>query len=112
MSGISTHVLDTQKGQPARGLRVTLERQSPAADWVLVGEGVTDNNGRISQLLPNGGALEAATYRLEFRIADYFGTQECFYPEVAVHFLVRDPFANYHVPLLLSPYGYTTYRGS
>jgi 5-hydroxyisourate hydrolase len=112
MSGISTHVLDTSKGQPARGLRVTLERQTQAADWIPVGEGVSDHNGRISQLLPNHAALEAAAYRLVFRIADYFGNQECFYPEIAVHFAVRDPSATYHVPLLLSPYGYTTYRGS
>jgi len=112
MSGISTHVLDTAKGQPAQGLLVTLERQSPAADWRLVGEGITDSNGRIPQLLGNGEALEAATYRLVFRTVDYFERQECFYPEVAVLFLVRDPSANYHIPLLLSPYGYTTYRGS
>jgi 5-hydroxyisourate hydrolase len=111
MNGISTHVLDTAKGQPARGLRVTLERQSNA-DWALVGEGVTDNNGRISRLLRDGEALEAASYRLVFRTSDYFGSQESIYPEVAVQFLVRDPSANYHLPLLLSPYGYTTYRGS
>ena len=112
MSGISTHVLDTAKGQPAQGLRVTLERQSQAADWVLVGEGITDSNGRISQLLRSGETLEATSYRLVFRTGDYFESRECFYPEVTVRFLVRDPFANYHIPLLLSPYGYTTYRGS
>jgi len=111
MSGISTHVLDTSKGQPAQRLRVTLERQSQA-DWVLVGEGVTDNHGRISQLLRDGEALEPASYRLVFRTGDYFGAQQSIYPEVAVQFLVRDPSVNYHLPLLLSPYGYTTYRGS
>jgi 5-hydroxyisourate hydrolase len=111
MSGISTHVLDTSKGQPAQGLRVTLERQSEA-DWILAGEGVTDNQGRISQLLRDGEALEAAYYRLVFHTGDYFGIQESIYPEVAVQFVVRDPSANYHLPLLLSPYGYTTYRGS
>ncbi|HEV8039444.1 MAG TPA: hydroxyisourate hydrolase [Bryobacteraceae bacterium] len=112
MSGISTHVLDTAKGQPAQGLLVTLERQSHAADWDLVGEGITDSNGRISQLLRDGEALEAATYRLLFRTVDYFAGQECFYPEVVVLFLVRESSAKYHIPLLLSPYGYTTYRGS
>jgi 5-hydroxyisourate hydrolase len=111
MSGISTHVLDTAKGRPAQGLRVTLERQSKT-DWVKDGEGVTDNHGRIHQLLRNGEALQAAAYRLVFRTGDYFGTEETIYPEVTVHFLVRDPSANYHLPLLLSPYGYTTYRGS
>jgi 5-hydroxyisourate hydrolase len=110
MSGISTHVLDTTKGQPAPGLRVMLERQSDAAHWVLVGEGITDSNGRISQLLRNGEALEAASYRLVFRTGDYF--ESSFYPEVAVRFQVRDLSSNYHIPLLLSPYGYTTYRGS
>ena len=110
MSGISTHVLDTAKGQPAQGLRVMLERQSDAADWILVGEGITDSNGRVSQLLRSGETLEAVSYRLVFRTGDYF--ESSFYPEVAVQFLVRDPSANYHIPLLLSPYGYTTYRGS
>ncbi len=112
MSGISTHILDTSKGQPAPGVRVMLEHQSHASDWVLVGEGITDNNGRIGQLMANGEALQAAPYRLTFRAGDYFKSQELFYPEITVHFLVRDPSANYHIPLLLSPYGYTTYRGS
>jgi 5-hydroxyisourate hydrolase len=112
MSGITTHVLDTAKGLPAQGVRVTLERRSQAANWVLIGEGVTDHNGRISQLLRNGDALEAASYRLVFHTGDYFGSRESFYPEIAVRFLVRDPSTNYHIPLLLSPYGYTTYRGS
>lgn len=110
MSGISTHVLDTAKGQPAQGLPVRLERQSQGADWVLVGEGITDSNGRISQLLRSGEALEVATYRMVFRTGDYF--ESSFYPEVAVQFLVRERSGNYHIPLLLSPYGYTTYRGS
>jgi 5-hydroxyisourate hydrolase len=109
MSGISTHVLDTSKGQPARGVQVLLERQSGAAAWETVGQGVTDEHGRISRLLP---APEAAAYRLTFRTADYFASQESFYPEVTVHFTVHDPSAHYHIPLLLSPYGYTTYRGS
>ena len=89
-----------------------LERQSHSAEWVLVGEGITDSNGRVSQLLRSGETLEATSYRLVFRTGDYFESRECFYPEVTVLFLVRDPFANYHIPLLLSPYGYTTYRGS
>lgn len=112
MSGISTHVLDTAKGKPAQGVRVTLERRSQAADWVLVGEGVTDNNGRIAQLLCSGETVEAASYRLVFHTGGYFEGQDSFYSEIVVRFLVRDPSANYHVPLLLSPYGYTTYRGS
>jgi 5-hydroxyisourate hydrolase len=112
MSGISTHVLDTAKGQPAQGVRVLLQRQSQGGEWVEMGAGITDNNGRISQFLRDGKALEAASYRLVFHTGDYFENQESFYPEIAVRFLVRDPAANYHIPLLLSPHGYTTYRGS
>jgi 5-hydroxyisourate hydrolase len=112
MSAISTHVLDTAKGQPAQGVRVTLERRSQAAHWVPIGEGITDSIGRIAQLLRNGDALEAASYRMVFHTGDYFENQESFYPEIEVRFLVRDPSASYHIPLLLSPYGYTTYRGS
>jgi 5-hydroxyisourate hydrolase len=112
MSGISTHVLDTSKGQPARGVPVLLERRTQAAGWVVVGEGATDQDGRIPQLLGGGATLEAAVYRLTFRTGDYFESQECFYPEVSVHFQVRDASAHYHIPVLLSPYGYTTYRGS
>jgi 5-hydroxyisourate hydrolase len=109
MSGISTHVLDTSKGSPARGVRVVLERRSPEASWVEVSSGVTDHNGRVAQLLDR---LLVASYRLTFSTGEYFHGQECFYPEVTVLFDVRDASAHYHVPLLLSPYGYTTYRGS
>ena len=108
MNGISTHVLDTAKGRPAQGIHVTAERKSPAGEFVAVGEGVTDENGRIPRLLGNGAALEAGTYRLTFDVGD----RAAFYPEIAVQFLVLDPAAHYHVPLLLSPYGYTTYRGT
>jgi 5-hydroxyisourate hydrolase len=109
MSGISTHVLDTSKGSPARGVRVVLERRSLESGWVEVSSGVTDQNGRVAQLLEE---LLVASYRLTFSTGEYFQSQECFYPEVIVLFDVRDAAAHYHVPLLLSPYGYTTYRGS
>lgn len=112
MSGISTHVLDTSRGQPARGVRVSLERRSDSGDWTKAGAGITDGNGRVTELLAENQQLEPATYRLIFRTGDYFEARECFYPEVAIEFSVRDPAAHYHVPLLLSPYGYTTYRGS
>jgi 5-hydroxyisourate hydrolase len=109
MSGISTHVLDTSKGLPVRGVRVLLERRSLEGSWVEVSRGVTDQNGRVAQLLDG---LLVASYRLTFSTGEYFHGQECFYPEVTVLFDVRDAAAHYHVPLLLSPYGYTTYRGS
>jgi 5-hydroxyisourate hydrolase len=112
MNGISTHVLDTAKGGPAQGIRVIAERQSGAGNFVAVGEGVTDSSGRIPQLLGSSGALQPGSYRLTFYVGDYFKDQDHFYPEVTVSFLVRDPSTHYHVPLLLSPYGYTTYRGT
>jgi 5-hydroxyisourate hydrolase len=112
MTGISTHVLDTAKGRPAQGVRVTAEHISHGGKFVAAGEGLTDNNGRIAQLLTGGAALEAGVYRLTFYVGDYFKDQDHFYPEVTVSFLVRDPSTHYHVPLLLSPYGYTIYRGT
>ena len=112
MIGISTHVLDTAKGRPAQGIRVIAEHTARPGAFVAAGEGITDSNGRIAQLLAAGGALETGVYRLTFLVGDYFEGQDHFYPQVTVHFLVRDPSAHYHVPLLLSPYGYTTYRGS
>ena len=112
MIGISTHVLDTAKGRPAHGVRVTAEHMSPRGKFIAAGEGITDNNGRIAQLLAGGAALEAGVYRLTFDVGDYFKDQDHFYSEVMVSFLVRDPSTHYHVPLLLSPYGYTTYRGT
>jgi 5-hydroxyisourate hydrolase len=112
MIGISTHVLDTAKGRPARGVRVIVERVLRAGNFVPAGQGITDSNGRIPQLLASGEALETGVYRLTFYVGDYFEGQDHFHPEVTVLFLVRDPSTHYHVPLLLSPYGYTTYRGT
>ncbi len=112
MNGISTHVLDTALGQPARGLRVVLERPSLGGDWFPEGEGRTDASGRIAQLLGSDQPLEEGLYRLTFYVGDYFEGRECFYPEISVQFVVRDPAAHHHIPLLLSPYGYTTYRGT
>ena len=112
MSGISTHVLDTAKGLPAQGVRAVLDRQASSGGFFEIGGGITDNNGRIAELLDQGVSLQAGIYRLTFFTADYYQGQECFYPEVTVLFEVRDPSKHHHVPLLLSPYGYTTYRGS
>jgi 5-hydroxyisourate hydrolase len=112
MTGISTHILDTSKGLPASGVRVTAEFISRSGNFVAAGQGITDNNGRIAQLLTGSAILEAGVYRLTFYVGDYFKGQDHFYPEVTVSFLVRDPSTHYHVPLLLSPYGYTTYRGT
>ena len=113
MSRITTHVLDTALGRPAAGVPVTLERVDAGATVVL-GRGVTDTDGRLRDLAPPAPALHAGTYRITFDTAAYFAAQELdgFYPSVSVLFLVDDGIAHYHVPLLLSPYGYSTYRGS
>lgn len=107
MSAITTHVLDTSRGQPAAGIRVTLEVRFLDGAWKPLGKGVTDHDGRAPNLLPEGVDLAEAVYRLTFD-----RLPEGFYPEVTVAFRVSDPSRHYHIPLLLSPYGYTTYRGS
>ncbi len=113
MSGITTHVLDTARGRPAAGVPVTLEAREGGA-WRVVGRGETDADGRLRSLLPEGSAPAPGDYRLTFDAGAYFAAAgaEGFYAEVVVSFFVRDAAAHYHVPLLLSPYGYTTYRGS
>lgn len=105
MSGISTHVLDTVNGRPAAGIKVRL-----FLSHEVMGSGATDQNGRVQTLLPNGATLRPGSYRLLFEIGDYF--PQGFYPEISVSFAVRDTAAHYHLPLLISPFGYTTYRGS
>jgi 5-hydroxyisourate hydrolase len=106
---ISTHVLDTARGHPAEGVPVVLEHDTDG--WTEVGRGVTDADGRVRELL--GGDLADGRYRLTFDTAQYFRTvgDVAFYPEVSVVFLVAGG-GHHHVPLLLSPFGYTTYRGS
>lgn len=110
---ISTHVLDTSIGKPAASLSVQLQRQSGAM-WTDVSEAVTDKDGRVGSLLPPAGEPGAGAYRLTFDVGQYFSARgvESFYSRVSIDFIVRDAAAHYHVPLLLSPHGYTTYRGS
>jgi len=109
---MTTHVLDTSTGRPAAGVPVTLERQA-SGGWQSTGQGVTNQDGRVTDLL-SGSNLAPGTYRLTFDTATYFKTknQPAFYPQVQVMFTVGDAGQHYHVPLLLSPYGYSTYRGS
>lgn len=113
MNGITTHVLDTSRGRPASGVPVVLEIRTEAG-WREIGRAGTDGDGRVRQLLPASFALIPGIYRLTFQIATYFQAQgiEGFYPEAAIVFHVRDANQHHHVPLLLSPYGYSTYRGS
>lgn len=114
MSSITTHVLDTARGRPAAGVAVMLERVHADAESVLLARAVTDADGRARTLLAAGTALDAGTYRLTFDTGAYFESRgaEAFYPSITVLFAVRDPSQHYHVPVLLSPFGYSTYRGS
>ena len=107
MSAITTHVLDTALGCPAAGIPITLER-SEGGHFVAKGQGVTDSDGRCRDLLAPG-ALLAGTWRITFALEGY---QTGFYPYASIVFRIEDPGQHYHVPLLLSPYGYSTYRGS
>ena len=110
---ISTHVLDTALGKPAAGVRVTLERATGTGHFVHLADAETDIDGRVREVV-SGGSYEAGTYRLTFDTGRYFASSgvDVFYPCVIVSFVVRDPAQHHHVPLLLSPFGYTTYRGS
>jgi 5-hydroxyisourate hydrolase len=113
MSAITTHVLDTSLGSPAAGVPVILERCPPESEPHVLGRGNTDDDGRMRDLAPPG-PLVPGIYRLRFDTGTYFRHQELesFYPEVVVCFTVRGGAEHYHVPLLLSPFGYSTYRGS
>ena len=117
MSAITTHVLDTALGCPAAGVPVRLESvpagpESAASARQTLGTAVTNADGRIPELGPD--RVEAGTYRLVFDTAAYFAatSQTGFFPEVSLTFTVRDPEQHHHVPVLLSPFGYSTYRGS
>ncbi len=105
--GVSTHVLDAAAGVPAAGLELSLGRRD-GETWHELARRVTDADGRVADL---AGPLAAGEYRITFQTGAYLGGRT-FYPEVTVVFAVTDPAAHYHVPLLLSPYAYSTYRGS
>ena len=108
---ISTHVLDTSIGHPAAGVAVRLERE--AGGWTGVSSGVTDGDGR-AVLVPRDVTMEAGAYRLTFDTDVYFERRgvDSFYRRITIEFVVRDASGHHHVPLLLSPFGYSTYRGS
>jgi len=110
---ITTHILDLSSGRPAAGVRVVLASISDGRR-TSVSSGVTDADGRLRDLIPSGQSLTAAIYELTFETGAYFTARGLtpFHPRVSVSFEVADPEQHYHVPLLISPYGYTTYRGS
>lgn len=133
-SPITTHVLDLGTGRPREGIRILLrvkggggegsaKKGGGGADaWREIGRGETDADGRVESLLPAGARIEPGTYSLTFQIEappspsspskkSSFSLSP-FFPEITITFVVTDPAAHYHVPLLLSPYGYSTYRGS
>jgi 5-hydroxyisourate hydrolase len=113
MSSITTHVLDTAKGCPASGIPVKLAFKQ-GETWKEIGQGVTNNDGRIVDLVPKGTNLAIGTYQLTFETGVYFSAtgSAAFYPSVPVLFQIDEADQHYHVPLLLSPFGYSTYRGS
>ena len=112
MSQITTHILDTSLGKPAEGVAASLEQRVEGA-WNEVGNGTTDGDGRISTLLQQDTVLDPGVFRLIFNTGDYYSRKgtECFYPKVVIVFETTDS-SHYHVPLLLNPFGYSTYRGS
>ena len=110
-SAVTSHVLDTATGRPAAGVPVRLERVDDGGDERLAGA-TTDEDGRVRALGPE--SLDSGVYRLVFDTGAYFAAAgvRAFYPQVAVTFTIDADGGHYHVPLLLSPYGYSTYRGS
>lgn len=108
---VSAHVLDGTQGGPLTGVGVRLDRLDPDGVWEPVVEGMTDGGGRFGWF--ESGGLDAGTYRWVFATGDFYARQgvACFHPEVPVVFTVAEPAQKYHVPLLLSPFSYTTYRG-
>lgn len=111
-SPLTTHVLDTALGKPAAGMRIVLERAGEAG-YEQIAVGLTNEDGRVTDLLP-ADEFTPGRYLIHFDTGDYFATskRETFYPEVAVLFKVKDAGQHHHVPLLVSPFGYSTYRGS
>ena len=111
--GISTHILDTACGRPAESVPVSLARQE-GATWRVLHSDKTDADGRCRQLLPAGATLELGLYRVRFETASYYQAQRVagLYPYVEIAFVVRDSQQHYHIPLLLTANGFTTYRGS
>jgi 5-hydroxyisourate hydrolase len=113
MSHITTHVLDVSLGRPAANVSVILESQSPRGDWTESGRGTTDDDGRLREWAASK-PLSPGIYRLTFDTRAYFAGRKVasLYPQVVIVFEVRDAQEHYHIPLLLSPFGYSTYRGS
>lgn len=113
MSQVTTHILDTALGRPAQGVRISLQGKQANDQWNPISEGTTDKDGRVNNLLGSKTKLTPGQYRLIFHTANYYQRLniQCFYPEVNITFEIFDK-SHYHVPLLINPFGYSTYRGS
>lgn len=114
-AGLTTHVLDTSREGPASGVEVTLQRLDSSGKTETIAQGTTNDDGRLDEPLLTADGMETGTYRLLFDVGDYYrqeGSESSFLERVPVQFLIEDVSEHYHVPLLLSPGGYTTYRGS
>jgi 5-hydroxyisourate hydrolase len=111
--GVSTHILDTALGRPAAGVAVTLARAT-GGEWTTLNEAETDADGRCKYLLPEGSVLEAGNYRVRFSTAEYYAGNGLagLYPYIEIVFMITDVSQHFHIPLLLTANGYTTYRGS
>jgi len=113
MTQITSHILDTSRGQPAQGVLITLLQQR-GDDWVVLGSASTNDDGRVSDFIGSDNVLAAGVYKLNFATSDYYKRlkTESFYPYADVAFTISGDGQHYHVPLLLNPFGYSTYRGS
>ncbi len=117
MSQLTTHILDTTKGKPAAGVTIVLFQQDPSdpvtLGWRQIVIGTTNEDGRIPDLLEKEALLGPGIYKMRFETKDYFEKQgmQTFYPYVEISFIITDN-EHYHVPLLVNPFGYSTYRGS
>ncbi|TCB50170.1 hydroxyisourate hydrolase [Acinetobacter sp. ANC 4779] len=110
---LSVHVLNLENGLPSSNVQVTLEEQRNGK-WVQISEGKTNQQGRITELFPENKPFKTAIYKVTFKTGDWFkqNNQKSFFPEVPVIFQADGSVKHYHIPLLLSPYGYSTYRGN
>lgn len=113
MGTLSVHILNQQTGTPPPGVTVTLEKQQQGT-WAMLASGKTDHDGRIKSLYPEDQDMQPGVYKVTFKTGDYFQSQKLssFFPEVPVLFTVTKTNEKLHIPLLLSQYGYSTYKGS
>ncbi|ADH98119.1 hydroxyisourate hydrolase [Salisediminibacterium selenitireducens] len=112
MGRLTTHVLNTATGLPAVGMKLILRKGNEEGGYTMLSDTVTNHDGRVDAPLLEGDAFTSGVYELTFFVGDYFQTEDAFLDEVPIRFTVDDATRHYHVPLLVTPYSYTTYRGS